>query len=759
MNALKFSGSAYSRPITRHFIALAAVLLSFAMSAQDAAARPTTKNNKSSDMQVLNFLRQTNVYSNIEFFYTNRGVDFNAGNGEAEGCFWPRGSGNSYIFGGGLWFACKKEIQGKPHKLCELGYNPNSGAGWYIEGEASQVGLTVGDSDAATLSSKYISYVGPRYDKSSGKYISGSSSVVPSPTYAWPLWDTSSTKTLNHNYYFGDYISNVNNRNIAALQAANPLLGKINKLPAPALTSEEDILNLYTDQDPTNNPEYRPGTGYPFGIDIQEEIYSWSFGRYRDMIFERHKVTNNTDKIPGASPDTLIDCWMAPAYDPDLDAAVGGAANDANSYVNDSLVKADADPTDVSELREPYRSDASKLNMGVQWRNTSTPPNGAQYGWLGFSFLESPVIDSVGQIVANDDSVGLHGYCGPNSLFEKQPSVGSPAGQLGLVTFRDWIILNDPSTEDLRYDFVSSGEKDIFNGDYQDQRLLMSTGPFTLPPGKSVETVVGIGIAQVDNVDYKKNFGALLLLMDFAHEVFGEVDSSVLLPLTPDSSVASIDSLKTPPDTTWSYFNDTTWSCSCNHFLSPTSPNIPTVTTTALDKAVLVTWDSAAERTHPKLLVAPSLIGDTTLSFMGYQLWRTTRSDHDSTIRPDGNNPDVMLGQWQLYSFTADSVFDSKGHFNHLHYTRTSNVPNPIPHSYLDVGDDDHDGVLTGSEGLYNNVTYYYYVIAFNEYDSINLVWTTLYSYCPTEELCSGDTEQAGLPRALQRRYCYERRW
>ncbi len=667
----RFRTSAFSM-----FCFMAIITLTMMMT-RGAGARPVSK-SKQPSMQTESFLRQINVYSNLEFFYTNRGVLFNAGQGENEGCFWPRGSGDSYIFGEGLWFATQKEIQGKRHKLCELGYNPNSGAGWYLEGEASQVGLPTG-TDGAIPAAKYISYVGPRYDKSTGNYINGSSSVVPSPYYSWPLWDTANAKTLNHNFYFGDYISDVTMRNPTKLIAAG---SKPN--PVPAITSEEDILNFYSDEDPSNNPEYRPGTGYPFGIDIQEEIYSWSFGRYRDMIFLRHKVTNS-------SGDSLLNCWMAPAFDPDLDAAVGGAANDGNSYVTDSLVKTDADPTDVSELREPYRSDATKLNMGVQWRNYNQPPNGQQFGWIGFSFLESPVIDSAGNIIPNSDSVHLNGY-GPNSLFQKN--------QLGLATFRDWIILNDPSTEDLRYNFVSSGEKDLFNGVYQDQRLLMSTGPFTLPPGKSVETVVGIGIAQVDNSDYKKNFGALLLLMDFAHQVFGEVDSTKL------------------PDSTQSYY--------VNHFLSPRPPFLPTVTTTALDQAVLVTWDSAAEHsTDPVsdlLSYDSSFRTKATLDFLGYQLWRTTRSDHDSTIRPDGVNPDVMIGQWQLYNFTTDSVFDSKGHFNHFHYTRTSNVPNPIPHSYLDVGDDNHDGILTGTEGLYDNVTYYYYLLAYDEYDSTNQI-------------------------------------
>ena len=250
----------------------------------------------------------------------------------------------------------------------------------------------------------------------------------------------------------------------------------------------------------------------------------------------------------------------------------------------------------------------------------------------------------------------------------------------------------------------------------------MATGPFTLPPGKSVETVVGITIAQVSTTSYEQNFGALLLLADFAHLVFGEVDST---PLT----IVDTGSPALPDTTAKSYF--------VNHFVSPTPPNIPTLTTTALDQAVLVQWDTAAEVSKHNIQVAPALEKDTTLAFLGYQLWRTTRSDHDSTIRPTGVNPDVMIGQWQLYNFTTDSVFDSKGHFNHFHYARTSNVPNTIPRSYLDVGDDNHDGVLTGNEGLFDNVTYYYYLIAFNEYDSINQVGPLYTSIVPPRKtLC-----------------------
>jgi len=495
---------------SRAVVALA--LLFVISSAGELFARPV-HSHKAGDTP-LTFLRQVNTKSNVEFSYTNRGVLFSAGGSNAnEGLFWPRGSGDSYMFGEGLWFACQKDtaptaLHEPREKLCELGYNPNTGAGWYMEGEASQVGLTTG-TDGADPSAKYISYVSPRYDPVTGKYIPGSSNVVPSPYYSWPVWDTSLTETFDRNYYFGDYISDVNMRSANALIASG---SKPN--PKPAVVSEEDIVNLYSDGDVTNNPEFKPNKGYPFGIDIQEVIYSWSFGRYKDMIFVRYKVKNS-------SRDTLFNCWMAPAFDPDLDAAVGGGSNDANSYVSDSLVNAMADTASISQLREPYRSDPTKLDMAVQWRNYNQPPNGKQYGMLGVSFLESPVVDTTGNIIPNDDSAALGGY-GPNSLFQKN--------QLGLATVRAWTINNDPVdgpfTPNARYDFVSKGTHDSFNGNYTDQRLLMATGPFMLIPHASAEATLVLTFAHVSDTSYKQNFGALLLLTDFAHQVFGEVDSS-----------------------------------------------------------------------------------------------------------------------------------------------------------------------------------------------------------------------------------------
>jgi len=598
------------------------------------------------------FMRQTNNYSNMLFYVTNRGVLFNRDN--TAGLYWPRGSNNTYIFGGGVWFATIKEIGGRRRKLCELGYNPNSGAGWYTEGEYN------GANDGINPNDKYITYFSPNYDKYTGRYIGGPNQYVPNQSIPWPIWDTSGTKTLKQNYYFGDYISDVE------LRKQLPTMNINGKTPVPAMLSQEDIVNIYSDADPTANPEFKPNTGYPFFINVQEVIYSWSFGRYRDMIFVRHKVTN-------ASNETLYECYLAPAFDPDMGPANGGvsAQNDFNTYVADD----DVDAKRALKGIPPYDQKPSLLNMAYQG---SDPEDGKQYGYIGFTFLESPAVDEAGNIIENSDSVRLRGY------------TDSSIKQLGLNTFKKWVIANDPPTGDLRYDFVSSGAKDRDAGIKGDMRLLFSTGPFTLPPGKSVETTIGIAIANPSTTTKNSNLDSMFRLVALAHKVFA--------------------------DTVGSYQRTNGQGLIVSHFQAPLPPELPTLRTQALDRAVLVTWDSLSDKGS----IDP--ISTSTLPFLGYRLFRTTRQDHDSTIRPDGQSPVIKLGEWTLYDLQVDTLRDSKGAITNLKLTRKSTTPKEIPHSFLDLGDDNNDGTIASTEGLTNGVKYYYYLTAFDEYDTVNKI-------------------------------------
>jgi hypothetical protein len=615
-------------------IAIAIAVVSIYCS--DVAARPTGTKNGGGSSSTLTFKRQKNTLSNLDFYFTNKGVLFN--NDQAAGLNWPRGTSHHYIFGGGLWFATKKVIAGKKKKLVELGYNPNSGAGWYTEGEK---GVPGNDNN-------YISYLSPRYSNTTGAYDHVPRTTVPDMNVNWPIWDTSESKTLKHNYYFGDYISDNDKRKaLAGTKKAN------GTTIAPAMLSQEDIVNVYSDYDITANPEYKQGAGYPFNLNIVEVIYSWSFGRYRDMIFIRHKVTNTSD-------ETLYDCFIAPAFDPDLGDDAAAAANDFNSYFG-------LTPEDITRAQKVfpkgslYYEHPEAMNLGTQW---SKPEGGKEYGVIGFSFLESPVTDPSGNVIDISDSEAVQGY--------------GKAGvkQLGLTTFKKWTITNDPPTPDLRYDFIADGGRDHDPGTGADLRLLFGTGPFNLPPHKSVETTVGIGIVQASTTDIKLSKDSILKVMAFAQLVFADTTGSNPLGDTTDPVIVK-------------------------HFITPGPPALPNIKTHSLDRAVLVTWDSIAENTPDPL--------SPTLPFNTYELYRTTRSDHDSTIRPDGVNPTIKLGTWSIWNFDAN-------------HKRTNATPNVLPHSYLDYGDDNADGQLTGSEGLLNGVKYYYFLIATDEYDSVNKV-------------------------------------
>lgn len=648
-------------------ILILAIVMSVTSTTSIVSARTSSK-AKGAHAKPQRFMRQQNTYSNMQFYLTNRGVLFNNDNGA--GLFWPRGTNNVYIFGGGVWFATKKVLQGRRQKLAEIGYNPNSGAGWFAEGEVNPA------PDGASPESKYITYFSPRYDKTSGKYTGGVNVNVPPPTQPWPIWDTAKTRVLRKNFYFGDYISNVTDRNPDKL-GTKTLPDGSTLAAKPAMLSQEDIVNVYTDVDVSNNPEYRANRGYPFNLDILEVLYTWSFGRYRDMMFIRHRITNASTN----SRDTLYDCYIAPAFDPDLGEGSGSlpAGNDRNAFMSIKTLAPEDTNTAKKALVEAdtsnrFGGDLENLNMAFQF---SEKEKGKEFGMIGFAFLESPVVDDNGTIIQNSD---------PAALGKKQ---------LGLTTFKKWNINNDPSTQDLRYDFVSEGSRDADTGP-ADVRLLFSTGPFTLPPGQSAETVVGVGIAQKSTTDRKQNLDTLVRLMVQAHNVFAR------------ESIAGITPVLDENDDTVGY--DTTYVV--DHFEAPEPPMLDTcLNGVGLDKAVLLTWCDLGERSEDPLA--------TGLPFLGYELYRSTRADLDSTIQPEGASPIVRLGRWTLYDMKEEPIYEDNQYVR-TRYTRLNNTPRELPHSFLDVGDDNGDGTVSGDEGLVNGVRYYYYLVSFDEYDSVN---------------------------------------
>lgn len=588
---------------------------------------------------------QQNTVSNIQFYTTNYGIfGLNVAQNRGGG-YWPRGSNNQYIFGGGLWFAAvKPRPDGELKKYVEVTYNPNNGRSWMVPGR-----ITDGDSKDVSDLKKYRTYFSTDFRKGNGTPLN------PDDGTNWPVWDTNPNDTLKYNRYFGFYIDDVNQRNTTAYPKG------------PAFISGEDIFATYKDTDLNEfdgGAGLRKSQGYPLRLQFEQMIYSWGFGDYKDFIFIKYEVIN-------FSQDTLKECWMASVMDVDVARApnlTSGAAND----------------------RARFYTEDTTLNLAIQWTNTDQGEKGFGFGYLGFDFLESPavvradrrdvtitvqgsdtiynikeymcyhwetvkvpVLDSAGNIIEYRDS----SYCVNEELVKEMTSLHSPSDtgvvienniifdktaflrkdkrvyatneQLGLKTFRNWHISDDKNDDDERYNFMSSNVRD---GDFGpgDRRLMMATGPFHMLPGDTARLVVALICAQPavrEDADGSTEDAAELVRKDkFAQQVY---DDNFRAPAPPERA------------------NFVTW--------------------TPINNGFIIKWDSTAEISKD--------FYEKGMDFLGYRLYRARRTDLD-TFDLDNISPNLQypsgkgpfgwkqIAQWELPAPFYKSVYRAGGSTN-----------------------------------------------------------------------------------------------
>jgi hypothetical protein len=370
---------------------------------------------------------QVNTESNIEFNVTNYGIfGFNvANNGGTGGVFWPRGSQNLYTFGGGFWFGAKKEVAGEMRKLVSVSYNPNSGRSWFVPGRYED-----GKSIDTNNYKKYRSYF-------STDFKENGTPIFETDGPNWPLWITDPDKKYEFGVYSNEYIHEQENRTLE-----NYPLG-------PLFHSDEHVFSTYKDSDLLfyeGGTEQRSTEGYPLGLQVEENIYTWKDGEMKDVMIITYKIKNVSD-------DELKECWFAPINDFDITKAVNSAYGAGNDRIN-------------------YYMEDDKLNLVYAWSDTDRGEEGEGFGYIGFSMLETPAVDHEGYI-RNDKYI----Y--------------DPNEQIGLTTFRNWPIQDDRLTNTDRYEFLSSK---IIDGDTGpgDKRLMMATGPFNMKPGDEARLAIGI---------------------------------------------------------------------------------------------------------------------------------------------------------------------------------------------------------------------------------------------------------------------------
>jgi|GEM_PF-1863462 len=375
-----------------------------------------------------NFKMDSNSVSNVAFYTSNNGIyglniPLNRG-----GVFWPRGTKNQYIFGAGIWVGAMKNSpeDGQPRRYVIMSYNPNNGNSWVVPGRFEE--NKPYDYD---MGLKYQAVKSPDYNKFSGELKSDPSQPK------WPLWIDKSSYDASK---FGSFIFDNSKRNTT------------NFAEGAKIFSDEDVYTTFVDNDLDfydGGKAARKAVGYPLGLQFEQVTYTWGSGFLKDALIVSYKITN-------ISKDTLNDCWAAPVIDYDIsDYSVGtiGSSNDRGRY---------------------YLLEDS-LQLGVGWSNGDKGETGKNFGYIGFSLLETP-------------AVNLKGYLRKDKPFYRKKE------QIGLQTYRNWTIADDKSTDDELYYFISNKTLDGDNGP-GDKRALLGTGPFIMLPNDTIKIVLLINFA------------------------------------------------------------------------------------------------------------------------------------------------------------------------------------------------------------------------------------------------------------------------
>jgi hypothetical protein len=374
---------------------------------------------------------QRNTLSNFDFYTTNYGI-FGLDVAKNSGAgFWPRGTLNQYLFGSGIWIGALKKNPSDNKLTKMVEIGYNPNSG-----QSWFVPGAVQDGDKAfsTGQDKYRTYFSTDFDLGSGEPI------MKEDGPNWPLWIVDDSGQYQYGTKKHGFIYDETKRN------------KYVYIRGPQFVSDEDIVTIYKDTDLDHfegGVVKRKSQGYPMKLEIQSRIYTWKTEEMKDVTIMSYLIENK-------STDTLYNCWVGGVFDSDIayqPSATQGATNDRMRYFETN----------------------KDLNLTVGWTNTDKGEAGKGFGYIGISMLESPAVDN-------------------NGFIRTDKMVFEPKEQLGMVTSRNWSIVEDLLEDNVRYDYMSSAVRDGDNGP-GDKRMMLATGPFNLKPGDVGRVVFSINFA------------------------------------------------------------------------------------------------------------------------------------------------------------------------------------------------------------------------------------------------------------------------
>lgn len=289
---------------------------------------------------------------------------------------------------------------------------------------------------------------------------------------AWPLWNPDQLETGVLTGELGRYVSNIEERSIA-LQHSEPVF-----------VSDEDLVCRFKDTD-VNLYEGGAATARPIGLQFEQALYSWADPENENYVMLRYDITN----VSGAD---LQDCVFGLMNDFDI----GEPLNSTHPSLNDRMV---------------YHEELAARQMVVMWSENGSDVKFQGYGYFGMAMLQSPMLDDDNYVIQDGDPTDYD-------------------SQIGLTTVRYSDLGNNPTTDEDRYDFMTSG---VFESAFapDDYRVWFGGGTFNLRAGETARFVIGLffapsvsGVPDGSPADLER----LIAEVDKGHKRWsGRVESSV----------------------------------------------------------------------------------------------------------------------------------------------------------------------------------------------------------------------------------------
>jgi hypothetical protein len=204
--------------------------------------------------------------------------------------------------------------------------------------------------------------------------------------------------------------------------------------------SHQDSWCCYNDCD---SVYHMPGDTRPIGIEVYQTVYAWDVSEIENIIFFTLDFKN-------ISEHSLENCYVGICADCDIGNEAGGSANDRINGIVGRWYVLDGESLWVD-------------NLGYQWQEEEEAMWDEFPGVIGFDLLQTP--SDIGMTAFKRFTLDLE----PNKDAERYATLAGYNFQTGIY---------EP------YDTFPSGP--------DDQRFLMSSGPFNLEPDESATMIFAI---------------------------------------------------------------------------------------------------------------------------------------------------------------------------------------------------------------------------------------------------------------------------